>query len=129
MEETSLAFEAMVTFVYVRDLARSREFYEGLLRIPLALDQGACHIYRVAQSGFLGVCQCADRAGTATKGVILTLVSPNVDAWYASLLETGVEFETSPVYNPTYKIYHCFFRDPDGHLIEIQRFEDPAWVG
>jgi hypothetical protein len=24
-------------------------------------------------------------------------------------------------------IYHCFLRDPNGYLIEIQRFLDPAW--
>ena len=26
-------------------------------------------------------------------------------------------------------IYHCFLRDPNGYLIEIQRFLNPAWHG
>jgi len=25
------------------------------------------------------------------------------------------------------RIYHCFLRDPNGYLLEIQRFLDPAW--
>ncbi|OQY24133.1 MAG: hypothetical protein DRJ03_06405 [Chloroflexi bacterium] len=31
--------------------------------------------------------------------------------------------------NPRYNIYHCFLRDPNGYLIEIQRFLDSAWKG
>ena len=27
----------------------------------------------------------------------------------------------------TIDIYHFFLRDPDGYLIEVQRFLDPAW--
>ena len=32
-----------------------------------------------------------------------------------------------PVMNATYNIYHFFMRDPDGYLVEIQRFLDPNW--
>jgi hypothetical protein len=32
-----------------------------------------------------------------------------------------------PTYNERYQIYHLFARDPNGYLIEIQRFEDPRW--
>ena len=35
--------------------------------------------------------------------------------------------EKPPTYNPTYHIYHLFVRDPDGYLVEIQTFLDPAW--
>jgi len=24
--------------------------------------------------------------------------------------------------------FYCFLRDPNGYLIEIQRFEDPRWT-
>ena len=27
------------------------------------------------------------------------------------------------------KIYHFFFRDPNGYMLEIQRFENPNWPG
>ena len=60
-------------------------------------------------------------------GIILTLVSQEVDAWYDYLSQKGIAFETPPQFNPKFNIYHCFLRDPNGYLIEIQRFEDPAW--
>ena len=62
-------------------------------------------------------------------GLILTLVTSEVDAWHQYLSDRGVGFEKPPSLNPQYDIYHCFLRDPNGYLIEIQRFNDPAWVG
>jgi catechol 2,3-dioxygenase-like lactoylglutathione lyase family enzyme len=47
-----------------------------------------------------------------------------VDGWYEHLSARGVAFEKPPQINPQYRIYHCFLRDPDGYLIEIQRFLD-----
>jgi catechol 2,3-dioxygenase-like lactoylglutathione lyase family enzyme len=38
-----------------------------------------------------------------------------------------VAIEKRPTMNTTYNIYHFFMRDPDGYLVEIQRFLDPAW--
>lgn len=59
--------------------------------------------------------------------MILTLVTSEVDAWHQYLRDQGVSFEGPPALNPKYDIYHCFLRDPNGYLIEIQRFNDPAW--
>jgi catechol 2,3-dioxygenase-like lactoylglutathione lyase family enzyme len=41
----------------------------------------------------------------------------------------GVEITKPPTYNERYQIYHLFARDPNGYLVEIQRFEDPRWGG
>jgi catechol 2,3-dioxygenase-like lactoylglutathione lyase family enzyme len=57
----------------------------------------------------------------------LTIVTKEVDRWYRYLTDRGIEFEKEPAFNPEYDIYHCLLRDPNGYLIEIQRFEDPAW--
>ena len=118
-------FDAQITFCSTQDLPGTARFYEGVLDLPLALDQGACRIYRVARGGFLGFCSRAEAA--RPDGVILTLVTEDVDGWHARLAARGVAFEKAPALNPTFKIYHCFFRDPNGYLIEIQRFEDPRW--
>ena len=59
--------------------------------------------------------------------VILTLVSQEVDAWYEYLAAKGAEVTQRPVLNERYNIYHFFVRDPDGYLVEVQRFLDPAW--
>ena len=118
-------FDAQITFCYTPDLPTTARFYEEIMGFPLALDQGTCRIYRVARQAYLGFCQ---RAGAGRPdGVILTLVTQDVDGWHARLTARGVVCEKAPIFNPTYHIYQAFFRDPNGYLIEIQRFEDPRW--
>lgn len=114
--------DQQITFLYTRDLAATARFYEEVLGLELAVDQGDCRIYRVSRDGYLGFCQ---RVGAPEQpaGLILTIVSDDVDAWYHLLRERGVAFEKPPARNPRYRIYHCFLRDPNGYLLEIQRFE------
>lgn len=121
------AFAAAVTFVQVQDLEATSRFYGELLELELALDQGPCRIYRVTPSAYLGF--CTHREGPSPEGVILTLVTPDVDARCAELRARGVVFESGPKTNERFRIYHAFLRDPDGYLVEIQRFDDPAWTG
>ncbi len=120
-----------ITFVYTTDLTRSADFYERMLGLPLALDQGGCRIYRVAGRAYLGVCERP--AGDIhlpppeKRSVILTLVSSDVEGWYERLQAQGVAFESPVQHSDTYRITHCFLRDPSGYLVEIQRFDDPNW--
>ncbi len=117
-------FTEQITFLYTTDLAETSHFYETILRLPLALDQGSCRIYRINTDAYLGFCE---RTGARPEGVIITFVTEDVDSWAIHLRASDVTIEKGPAYNPTYGIYHCFFRDPNGYLLEIQRFEDPAW--
>ena len=114
------------TFLYTRDLTETAHFYEDVMGLQLALDQGDCRIYRIAENGFLGFCERED-APSDPGGIILTVITEQVDRWYLYLREQGITFEQTPAFNPDYQIYHCFLRDPNGYLLEIQRFEDPAW--
>ena len=45
----------------------------------------------------------------------------------ATLEAAGVKLESGPEHSDRFGIYHAFLRDPDGYLIEIQRFDDPSW--
>jgi len=119
-------FDQQVTFLYTRDLGATARFYEQVLGLDLVLDQGTCRIYRISADGFLGFCQRAE-APDRPSGVIVTLVTEDVDGWHARLAARGVSFEKAPAFNPDYNIYHCFLRDPNGYLLEIQSFRDPAW--
>jgi len=119
-------FSQQVTFLYTRDLAGTATFYEEILGLPLALDQGSCRIYRVAGDAFLGFCQ-REETPEQPQGIIVTLVTDEVDRWYEELRARGIAFDKLPQHNETYNIYHCFLRDPNGYLIEIQQFLDPAW--
>jgi catechol 2,3-dioxygenase-like lactoylglutathione lyase family enzyme len=118
--------EHQITFLYTRDLAATAQFYEDVMGLALALDQDDCLIYRTSGSGYLGFCEREDTP-EQPQGVILTIVTAEVDQWYRHLREQGVVFEKPPAFNPDYNIYHCFLRDPNGYLIEIQHFLDPDW--
>lgn len=118
-------FDAAITFCYTEDLIETARFYEDLLGLPLAVDQHRCRIYKVSDGAFIAF--CARPEAPSPEGVILTLVTENVDGWYERLSGAGVRFEKAPCPNPDYHIYHCFLRDPSGYLVEIQRFDDPGW--
>ena len=118
--------EQQVSFFFARDLAATAKFYEQVLELPLVLDQGSCRIYRVSEDSFLGFCERAE-APENPQGMIITFATRAVDQWYQFLQSKGVVFEKAPAKNPTYNIYHCFLRDPNGYLLEIQEFLDPAW--
>ena len=125
---THLPISQQITFLYTGDLAETPRFYEEVLELPLTLDQGTCRLYRIGIDAYLGFCQSAN-APQPPAGIIVTLVSPDVDGWYHYLCDKGVKFEKPPEVNPKYNIYHCLLRDPNGYLIEIQRFLDPTWSG
>lgn len=118
-------FDQQVVFLPTGDLGRADHFYRVLLGLPLVLDQGVCRIYRTGPFAFLGVCEhlVADSAA----GAIVTLVSDDVDGWYQRLVAAGVGFDKPPSRNEKFGIYHVFVQDPDGNVLEIQRFEDPGW--
>jgi catechol 2,3-dioxygenase-like lactoylglutathione lyase family enzyme len=122
-----IGIDAQITFCYTRDLRMTARFYEEVIGLPLALDQGGCRIYRVAGSAYVGFCEREDAARPA--GVLLTFVTDDVDGWHERLASAGVEFDKTPEHNPEYAITHCFCRDPNGYVIEIQRFDDPNWSG
>ncbi len=120
------AIDQQVTFLYTRDLGKTAAFYENIMGLSLVLDQGSCRIYRVSADGFLGFCERAETPKEPV-GVIFTLVSTEVDEWHTYLVEQDVAIEKPPTFYPDYNIYHCFVRDPNGYLLEIQQFLDPTW--
>jgi catechol 2,3-dioxygenase-like lactoylglutathione lyase family enzyme len=119
------AFAEQITFLFVEDLERSHAFYGGVLALPLALDQGTCRIYRVCGGAYLGVCERPGRV--EPEGIIVTLVTGDVEGWHRRLTGGGVPVVRPPGRSDEYRVFHAFYRDPDGYLVETQRFLDPAW--
>lgn len=119
------AFDQQVTFLLVSDLEESTTFYRDRLGLDVVLDQGDCRILRVTDTAFVGICERAGDRDTGT--ILLTLVTEDVDGSHQTLTEAGVPCEKEPQLNPTYNVYHAFYRDPDGYLVEVQRFLDQSW--
>ncbi len=120
-----MSADAQITFLPSSDLERSRTFYEEVLGLELVTDQGSCHIYRVTNEAFLGV--CIRETVSPTDGVIVTLVTQDVDGWCERVAAAGGTIDRGPDHNDRFGIYHAFLRDPHGNLLEIQRFDDPGW--
>lgn len=123
---SKFSIEQQITFLYTKDLDNTTEFYEQILGLKMVLDQGACRIFQVSSDGYLGFC-LKDKPSLAG-GLIFTIVSENVDEWYQVLVENGVMIEKPPSLNEQYQIHHLLFRDPNGYMIEIQRFLDSEWM-
>lgn len=114
-----------VTFLHTADLTKTAVFYQTILGLKRVLDQGKCQIFQIGANAFIGFCEHFE--GVNPEGVILTLVSDQVDEWHDYLVAQNIPIEKPPTLNKTFNIYHIFLRDPNGYLIEIQRFLDPAW--
>ena len=119
-------FDQQVTFVYTRDLDGTARWYGEILGLPLVLDQGPCRIFAVGPDSFIGVCSRPNRV-VEPKGVIVTMVTGDVDGWHARLAAKGAAIESPPKRSEEFNVYAFFVRDPNGYIIEIQQFLDSRW--
>jgi len=117
--------DAHITFLKVADVDRSHTFYGVGLGLVLVLDQGGCRIYRLTDTSYLGVCK---RADSGPSNVVVTIVSDDVDGWHTRFTAAGAKTDGTPRDNPEYEIFHFFAEDPDGHVIEVQRFWNESWT-
>lgn len=118
-------FDQQVTFLLVADLEASSRFYGDTLELEQVMDQGDCRIYRITDTAFIGICERKDQPDPGS--ILITLVTDDVDGRHEELMAAGAICEKEPGINTKYNLYHAFYRDPDGFLVEVQRFLDPAW--
>lgn len=123
-----MTFDASITFLPCADLDGSVRFFCDIVGLSVVVEQEGCVIMRVAAGGFLGVCERSEKVGQSA-GVVTTLVTDDVDGVAARLRAAGATITIEPRHNPTYGIYQCFALDPDGNVLEFQRFDDPDWAG
>ena len=113
----------------VGDLARARDFYHDVLGAELYREYGGTSVVL----RFLGTWLLLVTGGGPTKDKPevtfrppadsrtvsheMTIRVPDCHAAYATLRARGAEFLTPPV-EYAWEV-RCFFRDPDGHLLEI----------
>jgi predicted enzyme related to lactoylglutathione lyase len=116
-----------ITWVYTEDLDGTCRFYGETLGLTEVHDQGLCRIFRLAPTAFLGVCRVRPGRFVEPKGVVITFVTPAVDAWHARLTAAGIVPEGPPERSDQFGVYCFFARDPTGDLVEFQTFLDPGW--
>jgi len=111
-----------ITFFYYRDLPRAMQFYEDILGLPLAIDQGWCKIYQICPGAHVGLVDETKGMNkwAAVKPVQLCIRVPDVDAWYGYCAELAVDGLSDLFVNDALGIRAFVFNDPEGYQIEIQ---------
>lgn len=115
-----------IVFTYTNDLAGASRFFREVLELDFVVDQGPCHIFRLTDESFIGVCDLPDRPMDQA-GVTITIVSDDVEGWHEFLTARGVEYAHEPGHSDRFNVFSSLFISPHGYRIEIQRFDDPDW--
>lgn len=91
-EQPSPAIDGTVTFFYYEDLEAAARFYKDLLQLPVTMNEDWVRIFRITPTSSVGLV----RQGrgfhdvSADKPAMLSMVTKNVDAWYARLRKANV---------------------------------------
>ncbi len=111
-----------ITFLYYRDLPAAMRFYEEVLGLTLAIDQGWSKIYRITASGYVGLVDETRGSHRAhpVKPVQLCIRVADVAAWHAWVASQGVASLGPLRTNAELGISVFVFDDPEGYQIEIQ---------
>ncbi|MEL6838265.1 MAG: VOC family protein [Pseudomonadota bacterium] len=116
-----------ITFFYYRDLPRAMRFYEDVMGLPLAIDQGWCKIYRICPGAHVGLVDETKGMNkwAPVKPVQLCIRVPDVDGWYRYAQEQKLDDLSALFVNDEIGIRAFVFNDPEGYQIEIQSATRP----
>jgi len=122
----TLGVQANIVFLYYKDMPAAQRFYEDVIGLRLAVDQGFSKIYQVSPTSFIGLVdesQGLHRASEA-KAVTVSFVTEQIDEWYAYLQARGVKMR-GPIGDATRHPTRGFVAyDPEGYYLEFERFLD-----
>jgi catechol 2,3-dioxygenase-like lactoylglutathione lyase family enzyme len=120
-------FKSQITFLYYKDLTMAQRFYEDVMGFELAEDQGWAKIYHITGQAFVGIVDEARGSLKVTENsaVMLTLVTDDVRSWYDYLRQQGIKVVREYGFSEEIQVEYCFFEDPGGYVIEIEKFHKP----
>lgn len=128
MKRPQTANQLAITFFYYRDLPAAMQFYEEVIGLPLAIDQGWCKIYQICPGAHVGLVDEAKGMNkwTAAKPVQLCIRVEDVDAWYDYARTMKLDNPSALFVNDEIGIRAFVFDDPEGYQIEIQSATRPG---
>jgi len=114
------------TALYVGDLAQSRDFYHGVLGLPVITYVEGQHVFFRAGESVL-LCFNAEHSktkegvpphyGSGELHFAFQCKDGDYERWKALVKENGIEIEQEVVWREGKKSF--YFRDPDHHSVEI----------
>jgi lactoylglutathione lyase len=104
-------------FLYVSDLARSRQFYTELLGLRVLLEENGYVRVGVPDGLHIGM-EVGKPWQIGAHGIEMNLEVDDVDAWTQRLRDAGIRIDQGPSDMP-WGARHSFFQDPDGYRLSI----------
>ena len=122
MNRPAASNELAITFLYYRDLPKAMRFYEDVIGLPLAIDQGWCKIYKICTGAHVGLVDETKGMNkwSPTKPVQLCIRVSDVDEWYAYATASKLDNLSELFQNDEIGIRAFTFTDPEGYQIELQ---------
>lgn len=116
--------DGLVTFLYYDDLAKATKFYTEVMGLKVVVDQGWAKILRLTDTANVGLVdgKKGSLRPSKDKPVMVTILAPDVDAWYAHFKKLGVATMSEPHDEPGMNLRQFMLKDPEGYVIEIQHF-------
>ena len=111
-----------ITFFYYRDLPRAVAFYQQVLGLSLAIDQGWAKIFQICPGAHVGLVDESRGMNkwAEQKPVQLCIRVADVDNWYAYAQQQHLDNLSELFDNQQLGIRAFVFTDPEGYQIEIQ---------
>lgn len=128
MNRPDAANELAITFFYYRDLPAAMQFYEDVMGLSLAIDQGWCKIYQICPGAHVGLVDETKGMNkwAAEKPVQLCIRVPSVDDWYSYAKARALANLSELFRNDALGIRAFVFNDPEGYQIEMQTATRPG---
>ncbi len=115
------SIDSQVTFLYYKDVRVAALFYAGTLGLEMTFDEGWVQIYRVSSTAYVGLVdemRGAHRVAES-KPVMLSIVTNEIDAWYAHMRTSGVKLLSELSNSENAPIRAFLVEDPGGYTVEF----------
>jgi predicted enzyme related to lactoylglutathione lyase len=107
-------------FVYpVRDVARSRKFYEGTLGLVPGMNYENVWVEYDIDSGTIAISTMLEHENPGARGGMVAFEVDDFDATVAKLKTEGVSFSAEPFDTPVCRA--ACIADPDGNIIMLHK--------
>ncbi len=119
------SIDSQVTFLYYADVPAAAQFYEGTLGLEKTFDEGWVQIYRISSTAYVGLVDETRGAHrvSESKPVMLSIVTNEIDAWYAHMRTSGVKLLSELSNSENAPIRAFLVEDPGGYTVEFFKWQ------
>jgi len=112
-----------IVMLYYKDLSAVVPFYEDTLGLKKTFNQDWSKIYQLTPTSFVGLIQESEGSfhkAQPDNAVMLSIVTEEVDAWYARFKADKRTIFVKHIYNNEHAPIRAFLvKDPGGYTVEV----------